>query len=204
MRDPSNAAMSAPLLPGPPVSGRRLVVPAAVEGQRCVSLHIPRASAAFCCCFLLRRTLSSAASCRPAAAAAHPPLLPPLPLTPMHHPVHSMCSLLAIGAPMIAEELLTYASTLVSLAYAGRLPVAPGGVHPLSAFALSRSLTNITGRSTNQLFNQSINQSQVEWTGDAWTGMGTGATGLQGGGRPSRRAATGSPRANHAPQALRC
>ncbi|KAL4438174.1 hypothetical protein ABPG77_010535 [Micractinium sp. CCAP 211/92] len=48
--------------------------------------------------------------------------------------------MLAIATPMILEEALSYASTLISLAYAGRL-----GAHALSVFALSHSLTNITG-----------------------------------------------------------
>lgn len=48
--------------------------------------------------------------------------------------------MLAIATPMILEEALSYASTLISLAYAGRL-----GARALSVFALSHSLTNITG-----------------------------------------------------------
>lgn len=50
------------------------------------------------------------------------------------------CRIVTIAAPMILEEALSYASTLISLAYAGRL-----GARALSVFALSHSLTNITG-----------------------------------------------------------
>ncbi|KAL4448503.1 hypothetical protein ABPG75_005722 [Micractinium tetrahymenae] len=48
--------------------------------------------------------------------------------------------IVAIAAPMVVEEALSYASTLIALAYAGRL-----GARALSVFALSHSLTNITG-----------------------------------------------------------
>lgn len=46
----------------------------------------------------------------------------------------------SMATPLVLEEALSYASTLISLAYAGRL-----GARALSVFALSHSLTNITG-----------------------------------------------------------
>lgn len=48
-----------------------------------------------------------------------------------------------MATPLVLEEALSYASTLISLAYAGRL-----GARALSVFALSHSLTNITGAGT--------------------------------------------------------
>lgn len=58
-------------------------------------------------------------------------------------PLHASAEgkrILAIGAPLCMEEVLSYSSTMISLAYAGRL-----GARPLSVFSLSHSLTNITG-----------------------------------------------------------
>ncbi|PRW44986.1 MATE efflux family [Chlorella sorokiniana] len=47
---------------------------------------------------------------------------------------------MGIGAPMVAEEVLAYLSTIISVAYAGRL-----GGYNLGVFTLSHALTNITG-----------------------------------------------------------
>lgn len=41
---------------------------------------------------------------------------------------------------MVAEEVLAYLSTIISVAYAGRL-----GGYSLGVFTLSHALTNITG-----------------------------------------------------------
>ncbi len=53
---------------------------------------------------------------------------------------HNVCRILGIGAPMVAEEVLAYLSTIISVAYAGRL-----GGYSLGVFTLSHALTNITG-----------------------------------------------------------
>lgn len=45
-----------------------------------------------------------------------------------------------MGVPMVAEEVLAYLSTIISVAFAGRL-----GGYSLGVFTLSHALTNITG-----------------------------------------------------------
>lgn len=70
----------------------------------------------------------------PAALLSRPASLPPIALPCCRR-------LLVLGTPMVLEELLTYASTLISMAAAGRL-----GAFPLAVFSLSHSVTNITGQ----------------------------------------------------------
>lgn len=48
-----------------------------------------------------------------------------------------------MGAPMVAEEVLAYLSTIISVAFAGRL-----GGYSLGVFTLSHALTNISGGGT--------------------------------------------------------
>lgn len=48
--------------------------------------------------------------------------------------------ILGIGAPLVLEEVLAFLSTIISVAYAGRL-----GGYSLGVFTLSHALTNITG-----------------------------------------------------------
>ena len=62
-------------------------------------------------------------------------------LLDQHPPCPAVRRLLVLGTPMVLEELLTYASTLISMAAAGRL-----GAFPLAVFSLSHSVTNITGQ----------------------------------------------------------
>lgn len=51
-----------------------------------------------------------------------------------------LCRLVSLGWPLVVEEVLTYLSTVIAVAMVGQL-----GAFQLSAFALARSVTNITG-----------------------------------------------------------